>query len=425
MLPAKKMTLLASLLMFSTFAVAEDAPKYDTDTLTGDWGGNRTLWYQQGLAFDIGYKSDILQVIDSGQSKSGRPIHHLDVKLKADLEKLWGLESTTALLNVIYDRGDQLNSTNVGSLLGVSNIEVTTKTYRILNAWMQKEWLDGHWSLLGGIYPIDSEFMALESAGIFMQPPYGVVGDLSLTNSPSIFNTSTLGIRAKWLSPDRNFYGQWAVTNGISGDPEHLRGTHVRFGYGAMSIAEIGYRPTESAPPSAAGAADHAEVKTSDPAENFEKYSLGLWGYSADDRLVNPVNDKRRSGWYAQAEKTIAQGTKLGDLSVFLRHSRAYGNASVLDSATNAGLRLRGLLPGRDADVAGIAYTRARLNDEFRVGQINSGTDTAETEQAWEITYHIQIAPWLAIQPDWQKIVKPTGSSPNATIAGVRVELTF
>jgi len=414
-----KSAFLICIVISSAVSIAEEIPKYDTDTLTGDWGGSRTSLYQQGMAFDISYKSDLLQVIHAGQLKDGHSMHHLDIKLKVDLEKSWDLENTTGLFNVIYDRGDQFNAIHVYSQLGVSNIEVATKTYRILNAWMQKEWSEGHWSLLGGIYPIDSEFMAIESAGVFLQPPYGTLADLSPTHTPSIYNTSTLGVRAKWISPDRNFYGQWAITNGISGDPDHPRGTHVHFGYGVMSIAEIGYRPTELAP---VGSVDHAESKKGDPAENFEKYCLGLWGYSADDRLVDPVNEKSRRGWYFQAERTIAQGTKLGDLSVFLRHSRTYGNASSIDSATNTGLRLRGFLPGRDTDVAGIAYTRARLNDGFR---ISNGFDTAEAEQAWEITYHIQVTPWLAIQPDWQRIIKPGGIAPNATIVGVRAELTF
>ncbi|CAK0749714.1 Porin [Gammaproteobacteria bacterium] len=421
---SKKTAFIAGAVLSSAIAIAGEAPKYDTDTLTGDWGGNRTSLYQQGLAFDIGYKSDILRVTEGGQSQGGRPMYHLDVKLKADLEKLWGLESTTALLNVIDDRGDQLNASHVYSQLGVSNIEVATKTYRLLNAWVQKEWEDGRWSLLGGMYPIDSEFMAVESAGVFLQPPYGTLGDLSPTHTPSIFNTSTLGVRAKWLSSDRNFYGQWAITNGISGDPDHPRGTHVRFGYGAMSIAEVGYHPTEPTHP-AVGAVDHAEPKANEPAENFEKYAFGLWGYSADDRLADPINDKRRWGWYTQAEKTIAQGTVLGDLSVFLRYSRSYGNASSIENATNTGLRLRGLLPGRDNDIAGIAYTRARLSEWFRADQINNGIATAETEQAWEVTYHIQVTPWFAVQPDWQRIVKPGGNTPSATIAGFRVELTF
>ena len=67
---------------------------------------------------------------------------------------------------VVGQQGGKFNARHVGSWLGVSNIEVPTNTTKVLHGWLQKNFNDGRVSLLAGLYPIDSEFSVLDSAGV-------------------------------------------------------------------------------------------------------------------------------------------------------------------------------------------------------------------------------------------------------------------
>lgn len=410
---------------------AEDAaPAYAEDTLTGDWSGLRSDWYQRGLAIDLGYKWDMLRVNSGGLRRGGQPMGHFDLKAKGDLEKLVGWKNASALVNFIYDSGGKINRDYLGSLLGISNIEVPVSTTRFFQAWIEQSFADGEVTVLAGLYPIDTEFQAVESAGLFVQPPYGAAPDLALTRGPSIFNNPAFGVRAKWQSNDLGLYVMGAVLDGIPGDPDRPKGTHIRFqrGDGTMQIAEIGYR----SPAAAAGAKDEKEAEAKDGKEAFEKYALGYWRYTAKvgdlvdvDANGNPEL-RRSSGWYALAERTLWRWSA-GSLAGFVRFGATDGDSTAIKQFYNVGVRVRGLLPGREDDVFGLAHTRGRTGDKFRTSQAAVGITATAAESATEITYRIQANKWLAVQPliQWYRNPGANSAVPHATVVGVRVELAL
>ncbi len=262
---------LASLLLAPLSAMAAgDAPNYTEDTLTGDWDGARGAMAQKGVTLDIGYKLDLLRNIGGGIERGGRPMSHLDFKLAANFEKLAGWQGGSGFVDFIQDQGGKINALQVGSLTGVSNIEVPVNTHRLFQAWLQQEFADGRASLLAGIYPIDSEFQVLETGGLFLEPPYGPNPDLSQTRGPSIFNNADFGVRGKWFSADRGAYVQGAVLDGIPDDPANPRGTDIKFnkGDGTMSIVEIGLKP---------GAVGSATTPLEDAWEATYRIQAGKW----------------------------------------------------------------------------------------------------------------------------------------------------
>jgi porin len=382
---------------------------------------------KKGVTLDLGYKVDFLRNTKGGIERGGRPMSHVDIKLAADFEKLMNWSGGSGYVNFIQDHGGKVNARQVGSLVGASNIEVASNTNRLLHAWLQQEFADGRGALLMGLYPIDSEFATLDSAGVFVQPPYGATADIALTRGPSIFNTSSFGFRGRWLSAGRSAYIQAAVLDGIPGDPTNPRGTHIKFnkGDGIMSIAEVGLKP---------GAAKVDGAKKEDESERIEKYAAGLWRYSSkvNDQLdleadgVTPVR-RRSAGWYALAEKTLYQAKDGADLAGFVRVSGTDGDSTQIKQAVNLGIRVKALLPGRSDDVFGLAYTRASLSSKWRSVQTAAGTDTTAFEDAWEATYRIQAGKWLAVQPVIQRINHPGGLTARgaANIVGARVEVAF
>lgn len=408
-----------AVLGFPVLAADDASSGYAQQTLSGDWNGLRSDWYRRGLAVDVGYKWDMLRVARGGLNRGGRPIGHFDLSAKGDLEKLAGWPGASALVNFIYDGGGRTNEVHLGSLLGASNIEVPLSTTRFYQAWIEQSFAEGKAALLAGLYPIDTEFQLVESAGLFVQPPYGAAPDLAMTRGPSIFNNPAFGVRAKWQSDQLNVYAMAAVLDGMPGDPARPKGTHVRFaaGDGTMQIAEFGYR-------SQASAAEDREL--------FGKYALGYWRYTVDaadlvDQNVAGEPERRRSsGWYALAERTLWRWGS-ADLAGFIRFGGSDGDTKAIDRYYNVGVRVRGLLPGRDDDVFGLAHTRAGVGGKFRASQALAGISATAAESATELTYRVQVNGWLAVQPlvQWYRHPGADSAVPRAVVVGTRVELAL
>ncbi|MEW6294645.1 MAG: carbohydrate porin [Pseudomonadota bacterium] len=415
-------------------------PEYATHTLTGDWGGRRAAAFREGVAFEAALKVDMMRNLRGGLSRGGAVMRHLDLKMRADLEKLWGWEGTTAYVHAIDDRGAGSNARHLGSLMGVSNIEVQVPTALFFHAWVQKTFLEEQWSLLAGLYPIDSEFSELDSAGVLLHPAYGPPADLALTRGPSIFNHSAFGLRVKWQSPLRTWYALGALLDGIAGDPARPKGTHVHFGRGDGSfvIAEAGWLPIELGhvfePTGPADMLQTPELRAHEKYEGFSKYAIGVWRYSnrVDDQFDTDAagDPKKRLSWggYALAERTLfALGPEPGrHLSAFARYAFTDGDSTPIRNQLNLGVSLHGPLAGRGDDSLALAWTQARLAPKFRAAQWrDDGVATTRDESAVELTYRALVKPWLAVQPNLQRIRHPGGSAdvPNATIVGMRLEV--
>lgn len=236
-----KPAIAASMLLLLKVALASaqeaDRPDFAQGTLTGDWNGRRAAWADAGVTLEGTYKVDHLNNLRGGIGKGSRDMTNLDIKLGADLDKLWGWEATRAYLHILDNRGASVNADKIGSQMGVSNIEVPVATSRIFHAWVEKSFMDERWALLAGLYPVDAEFSVVDSAGVFLHPAYGASQDLSQTRGPSIFNNSAFGLRLKWRSADKSLYAMAAILDGIPGDPDHPKRTAIRFDKGATAAS--------------------------------------------------------------------------------------------------------------------------------------------------------------------------------------------
>ncbi len=417
--------------------LADAVPDFAAVTLSGDWGGARTAAWENGVHLEAAFRVDVLQG-RKGDSSATNSVRHSDFKLRADLERLYGWKDAIAYFNVIDDRGNGFNNF-AGSLMGVSNIEVPVPTTRIFNAWVQKGFFDDRFSLLAGIYPIDSEFFTMESAATLLHPAYGTSADLALTNAPSIFNNAAFGLRGKWYSDDRTVYAMGALMDGVPNDPKHPKRTTVKLSGtdGAFAIAELGWMPQESRhafdfhPTDPADIRHAPEIEAHEKYEGYAKLAAGVWGYSRkrDDLVaVDAAGDplRRRShGAYVLGERTLfgLPGEPLRNLSAFARYTIADPDTIAIDRSWNLGFKWRGPLAHRPQDSISVGWTRGELADKYR----RTLSNPASAEQAFEATWRIEMSPWFAIQPDYQYIRNPGGES-NAKpvrLIGARVDLVF
>ena len=115
----------------------------------------------------------------------------------------------------------------------------------------------------------------------------------------------------------------------------------------------------------------------------------------------------------------------------------------VIDLEVDAGVTYKGLFPGRELDLSGVAASYGRIGNAARgldrdeIRFTGTGGTIRDYEAVLEITYEARIAPWWTLQPDFQLIAHPGGHVtpplaapsarpiPNALVLGLRSSITF
>lgn len=403
--------LFAVLVLFRPISAnAGEALDWKAETLSGDWGGRRANLYNKGITVEIIHKSDVLTNTSGGIKQGSVWMANTEAAINMDMGKLAGWDATTVFVQYHVQHGNQpkdFNGSYVGSFAGVDNIETGINAGQFFQAWLQRNSADDSASVLAGLYAIDSEFYVTETSSLFIQPPYGMSAEMAQTgkNGPPVFPVGALAVRMKYTSDI--FFLQAALADGVPGDPNNPRGTHIKLGKGdgTLSIVELGYNSSEEG-------------------KSFNKTSLGLWRYSAHATDLVNGDPRLDHGYYFLAERTLhtEQDDPAQGLSGFVRFGSVNKDVYQADWSGSLGLRYQGIFEGRDDDVAGIAVTTSHASSKYR--QVNA-SDASET--VVEISYRAQFQPWLAMQPIVQHIFNPNMDATlgDAWVAGLRLEVAF
>ena len=182
----------------------------------------RNHLFGEAVEFDVVNRFDVVSNRSGGIQRGTGTVNNLDARLMFDGEKLLGVHGSSMLLNVVSGLGGKPNSEYVGTFQGVDSNEVTTNTTKLYQAWIQQTLWNEQLSLLFGLYDLNAEFYATDSAGLFLHPGSGVGVELGQTgvNGPSISPTSSMAFRVK-LQPSANWYAQAIVFDGVPGDPNN------------------------------------------------------------------------------------------------------------------------------------------------------------------------------------------------------------
>ena len=394
--------------------------------LFGDWGGTRTSLSEAGFDFEFIYTGEYFAVFEHNLDDGTVYLANFDITAAFDFEKIIGWNGATGFAYILGNHGGIPNKRvgtigRGGALQGVSNI-ATHSTWKLYEFWVEQQLFNERFSLLFGLYDLNSEFDVQETSGIFINPSHGIGPDYSQSgeNGPSIFSVTSLAIRLKYR-PIENLYALLGVFDGVSGDPNNPNGTHIIFGKNDGLLIPIELGLFENGEDFQAG---------------FGKYSIGGWFYSADfedltevDDGGNPILRNNNFGLYLSAEKFLfseANDPTQG-LAAFLRFGIANSDINGLEHYWGSGINITGLIRGRDEDVIGLAIGTARASKKLMLINEEAGLTTDKNEMIIEFTYMFQATPWLRIQPDFQYVINPLGAYINdkATVAGVRVEVAL
>jgi porin len=391
---ALKTLLLTTCLVFTPFAAfAQDAPAVSLGlTYTGDVWANTT----GGLRRDEQY------------------LDNLDITAAIDAEKAFNIPGGSFFFYGLYNNNNELSGPIVGDLQTVSNIDTTT-AFRLYEAWYEQQFGGGAGSLKVGLYDLNSEFDAIDTAGLFINSSHGIGADFAQTglNGPSIFPVTSLAARLQFQVTE-DVLVRAAVLDGVPGSLTHPRRTAVKLGNGdgALLVGEVEF---------------DLDGTTTD---------IGLWHYTSkfddleavDPRTRLPIQRGGNTGAYLSAERqmTSPYNDERG-LALFTRIGFAKSSINQFSSYLGAGGSYTGILDSRPDDQLGLALARVTNGSTFRRASAAGGTPVGRTETNLELTYRAQLTEWLTVQPDAQWIINP-GADPslqNAFVVGLRFEIGF
>lgn len=383
-----------------------------SDRATGNWNGARNKWENAGITLDVVYKLDLLANTTGGIKSGTRALDNLDVVFGFDGEKLLGAKGLSAKIHFLNNFGGHPDADLVGSAQGIDNIEVPDATAKIYQAYVQQNLWDDRFSILAGLYDVNSEFYVTDSSALFIHSTFGIGTDIAQSGAqgPSIFPFTSAGSRVR-IAPTEQTYIQAAILDGVSGDTTNPRGTQIDFDQddGWLTIAEAGFTPENS------------------------KIAIGGWYYTqkADhlteiDSSGDPIK-KRSEGAYIIGETQLYEEAKDQGLMAFARFGFANGEVNQFNYAWSAGLVYTGLIPTRDEGQLGFGITGAHNSSEYKQAAITAGTPADSAETTFELTYSDNLTPWLAVQPDVQYIINPgtDKSLDNALVVATRFTINF
>ena len=433
-------------------AASEDG-LFEQQKLTGDWGGMRKTLQDAGIDLELNDTSEMLSNPVGGIKQATIYQGLLASTLTLDLEKLANWPGASLYAEGYQISGRGLSRNAIGNLLAVSTIEALPST-RLLDLWFQQEFLERKVSFRIGQIALDDEFYISQYAANFVNSTFGCP-DLLSTDLPSggpCYPFAAPGVRLR-VAPTSSLTLSTAVFNGNPappgpGDPQvrNSGGTNFLLGVGGtLVLSELAY------------SFDEGPDLPSPPSD----FKLGGWYHTADfpdlrrdtlgrslaDPTSNGIAGPHRGnyGLYLILDKMLWQPPNAGarGFAGFLRVGGAAGDRNLINLELDAGLTYKGLFPGHDADLIGIAASYGRIGGAARglssdmVLFSGGAQPIRDYESVLELTYQWNVAPWWVLQPDLQAIFHPNGHTaaplpapvgqpiPNALVLGLRSTITF
>jgi len=384
---------------------------YDNGYLSGDWNGRRIELLNSGIDTEIVSTMDLVRVM-SGLKTGNSFIANIDARMGFDGAKVYGIEGNTSNIHIISVTGASPNATRLGSVEGISSIEANINGFKIYEAWTEQRFGKGdQMSLLIGLRDLNNDFLTMEMTDNFMKPTMQLMPTIANSGraGASGYPNTSLAARLKY-EPSSMAYLQVAAFDGVPGNPNHPRGTHISLGAGdgSMLIAEAGFTPRVK------GQEDRTP----------NKLAVGYWRYSAQrPDLAVPARREINQGVYLLSSYEFFGDNQGRTVGAFFKTGLADKHTHQVDWDYQVGLVANGLIPSRINSEIGIGFTNAENSDDYKAA--NPTADNRES--SFNAYYRDELIPGVMVQPEYQYIVNPGSvvTTKTTSVAGVRVEMNF
>jgi porin len=424
---------------------------WQRETLTGDWGDARTKLSEQGYDFGLEYTGEFLANTSGGERQAGLYQHTLKTLLDFDLEKMAGWKSARVHASSFWlwgTRPEDIAGLTGSGYSDPSNIS-GYDTYRLYELWLEQGFLDGRFSVRAGQIALDDEFICSDYACVFLSGTHGWPAFMSATipGGGEAYPVAGTGARLDFKPTDK-----WellaAVVDGDVRDQatDNQYGTHFGFKSkdGVLSIVELIFRFNQK--PGDTGLPGTYKIGGWYHSARFNDLRLDTQGVSLQDPASNgmPASHAGDGGMYFNIDQMLWRKRAGADegLGAYVRVAPWMpADRNPMDFYAAGGLRFKGLLPNRGADVLAVGADYAHVSSSLRDTQNDAnriaaagGTPNSLTsgpvpdyELGLEATYQISLAPWWKLQPDFQYIFHPGGSMAiqDAVVVGLRTQISF
>ncbi|MFV0442959.1 MAG: carbohydrate porin [Planctomycetaceae bacterium] len=330
---------------------------------------------------------------------------NLDLVLTGDLEELFGIPGASFFVYGGSIHGESLSIRDVGDWQLASNLDPFpyVQLTQLHEAWWRQEFWDGRLYFKLGRQDANADFGYADLAGDFVNSSFITMPTIPL----NVWPAQSLGVSGFFNVSDDLTIGAGVYQ---SNKFTLYWGDAVPGERGVMAMGHLEYR-TQIGPEGElpgtwrAGAwldtSGWGEITTAPVGRTFGN-NYGFW--FCGDQLL----------WKEQYGTDDEQG-----LGVFFEFGWAPGDRNYVDEYYGAGIVYRGLIPGRDADTAGVGIA------DVRFGQQTFERDGYDCETAVEFFYKAQLTDFISLQPDVQYIANPGGYGRDSIFAGIRFELTL
>jgi porin len=325
---------------------------------------------QSPFAFEGSYVGDAYYNTVGGLQTGGGFMGMANITIGFDTRAAGLWRGGSFFVNGASIHGKSLTEEYLGDMQVASNIDAGEHAY-LHELWFRQELSRATFTL--GLQDLNAEFMVSEGAGEFINSSFGVPPVIATGIPVPIFPLTGLGLSVR-LEIDERWAAQGALFDGnqtsFDHNPNNLHWNFCKED-GLLAMGEV-----------------HLD----------DRFKLGAYYHSAD----------RNYGFYAMADQPLSERVGLfGQLAVAPKNKNE-NNYSV-------GLGANCLIA--ESHTAGIAATHAGLH-----------AASHRHETAVELYYKYTLGDNIAIQPDIQWIINPSGTEgklPDALVGLVRLSVNF
>jgi porin len=394
-------------------AEAEVREQFTRNHLFGDWGGMRTVLWQQGLDVQLLLISDPYGNSRGGLDQGFTTYNMVSADLSVDAEKLLAWNGGRFQVGFAANFGSQLTQNVVGNTFPIQSSDVAPPGPRLTTVSYTQTLMNDRLNLRIGRLSIDSlygeEFAGSTYFRQFTSVAFNAIPFAIFYNSPGAlgYPATTWGARARYQPQGGDVYVMAGLYNA---DPDvglaNRHGLDFTLQGPAYGIGEVGWLRNQGA--GATGLPGNLK--------------LGAFALGGNAPVLNSATTAGgRHGFYLVADQAVSrlgapsEGRQLG-LFASLVHAPAT-TVSPMPLFLNGGLVATGPLAHRPRDVLalGVAY-----------GAYSPSLPQV-SELTLELSYAIALSPGFSLQPGLQWIVNPGGdtATPNSLALGVNAVLSF
>jgi porin len=398
------------------------------DYLLGDWGGLRSTLSRHGVDFEFLYLASMPWNLSGGIQPGGVYEGGLLMALDLDSKRLLNYEGGTLHAGSLWLHGeDHFSDNHIGDLNKVNLIDFPN-AFRLWELWYEQKFLDNRVSLRLGQMVVDRDFIVPEF--------YNSIASVTFLNQTFFYPTMAFnvwdvpgfppghhglastpygapGVRLR-VDPTDWLYVQAGVYDGLPDTRSPGTRVNLNEDEGALIYFEFGIRMNQGT--NDTGLPGNLKLggyyHTDDFVDNYAYITTGSPSYHSGNYGAYFLADQVL---YREVGKDDPAGQGLVG---FFRFAVAPPDRNLAQFGVDGGLVYKGLIPKRDYDTFGIAWSYLEMSHDISQGQRDVNAffpgyfpAIADYEAVVEANYRAQLSAWWALEASVQRPMHPGGSA--------------